>query len=511
MKFKIIYTSDVHGSILSSDYVSKKSTNKGLSRLNTYLASQNTPYLLIDNGDILQGSPLLDHHRINANNTENPAATALNHLGYRIVNLGNHDFNYGKAYLSKYLNELNADVLCANVVDLRREIELKKNIILNVEEGFKIGVIAAVTQYIPNFERKENIVDFKFLDAYETIKKEVKKIRNKVNILVVLYHGGFEKEIISGKAIGRNTKENEGYKISKIKGIDFLLTGHQHSPQVHNLKNGPKIIQTSANAINFGEIEFNVLKDKNNIWRIEKSNAKLINLDFKEDKYLKQILRNQENLTQKWLDKQIAKTDQELTIKDPLSCREKKHALFQFTNLIQTELTNSDISVASLPNEAPGFKKVITTRDVQSNYVYPNTVVKLLVTGKILRQAIEKTSEYFSLNNKKLEISKKFIYPKLEHYNYDVYDGIDYVIDVSKPIGQRLISLKYKGKDVKNTDKFTLAINNYRAVGGGEYEMFKKAKILKEYDISLANLATNYLNRHSSLKIQLVNNFTIKK
>jgi 2',3'-cyclic-nucleotide 2'-phosphodiesterase (5'-nucleotidase family) len=200
-----------------------------------------------------------------------------------------------------------------------------------------------------------------------------------------------------------------------------------------------------------------------------------------------------------------------MTIKDQLSCRQFKHPLFQFTNIIQTELTKADLSVASLPNSATGFRKKITTRDIQSNYIYPNTILKLEVTGKILKEAIEKTAEYFVLENNKIKISEKFIYPKIEHYNYDVYDGVDYILDITKPISKRLVSLKYKGKEVKDKDLFSLAINNYRAVGGGDYEMFKKAKVLKEYDISLAELATNYLKKHSKLNIKLINNFIVKK
>jgi 2',3'-cyclic-nucleotide 2'-phosphodiesterase/3'-nucleotidase len=511
MKFKVIYTSDVHGSLLSSDYPTKKSINKGISRLKTYLLAQKSPYLLLDNGDILQGSPLLDHHRQFRKIETNPAAITLNKLGYNAINLGNHDFNYGKSYLAKYLKEINAEVICANVIDKKREIKLKKSHIFKTDNGIRIGIIAAVTQYIPNFERKENIIDFKFLDAFETIKREVKNIRNKVDTLIVLYHGGFEKEITTGKLIGRPTKENEGYKISKIKGIDFLLTGHQHVPQVHNLKDGPLIIQTSANATDFGEVEIDFYRNEKNIWKIKKAIAKLIKIDFKEDKEIIKILNKQETETQKWLDIPIALTEQEMTIKDQLSCRQFKHPLFQFTNIIQTDLTKADISVASLPNTATGFKKNITTRDIQANYIYPNTILKIEVTGKILKQAIEKTAEYFVLENNIVKINKKFLYPKIEHYNYDVYDGVDYVLDITKPISQRLISLKFKGKAVKDKDVFSLAINNYRAVGGGDYEMFKKARVLKEYDISLADLATNYLKKHSKLSIKLINNFLLKK
>ena len=41
--------------------------------------------------------------------------------------------------------------------------------------------------------------------------------------------------------------------------------------------------------------------------------------------------------------------------------------------------------------------------------------------------------------------------------------------------------------------------------------MFKKARVLKEYDISLADLATNYLKKHPKLSIKLINNYLVKK
>jgi 2',3'-cyclic-nucleotide 2'-phosphodiesterase/3'-nucleotidase len=60
-------------------------------------------------------------------------------------------------------------------------------------------------------------------------------------------------------------------------------------------------------------------------------------------------------------------------------------------------------------------------------------------------------------------------------YNFDVVSGADYTIDLSRPVGGRIISLSVRGKPVSDTDSFTLALNNYRRSGGGGYAMLKDA------------------------------------
>jgi 2',3'-cyclic-nucleotide 2'-phosphodiesterase/3'-nucleotidase len=502
-KIKIIYTSDVHGSILSYDFSANKSNHQGLTKLSQYLKTLKSPYLLLDNGDVLQGNVVLEYHLKTNKSKLNPATKAMNLLNYHYATLGNHDFNYGLTHLNNHINNLNAKIICANVLDEKGNNLYAPHAILELN-GLKIGLIGAVTHYIPNFEKKENIAGLVFKDAYQSIKEQVVLIRNKVDAVIVLYHGGFEKEVLSGKPIGRPTSENQGYKISKIKGVDVLLTGHQHVPQFYNLEAKKSIIQTGLNAVDFGVIN---LEFKNK--KLEKVKAELVKNDGKDDLIFNKKFTALKQATNKWLDVSLSKTKNKLKINDPLSCRIKKHLLFQYINELQVKLTNADISAASLPNYAPGFNSKITRRDVESNFVFPNSIIKLEITGKILKDALEKTATYFERSGQAIVISKSFLSPKVEHYNYDVYDNITYEIEVDAKVGNKIKNLKYKDKPVLPTQKFTLALNNYRANGGGDYFMFKGAKVLKEYDVTIASLVIEDLTNKPDLTLKLIENFKV--
>ena len=82
------------------------------------------------------------------------------------------------------------------------------------------------------------------------------------------------------------------------------------------------------------------------------------------------------------------------------------------------------------------------------------------------------------------------------NYNYDMVDGVDYTIDLNKPIGQRITKLIYQGKKVENNDEFTISLNSYRALGGGDFDMLKDAPVIQNDSIDFADLVTNYLSKH---------------
>ena len=107
---------------------------------------------------------------------------------------------------------------------------------------------------------------------------------------------------------------------------------------------------------------------------------------------------------------------------------------------------------------------------------------------------------YFLNKGGQVVVNDEYIYPKNKCYNYDFYYGIEYVIDLNKPKEDRLLSLKYKGKDVKDDDKFSLATNQYRALGGGGFWMFKAKKIKKSIKTPINRLIISYLKELKYLK-----------
>ena len=169
-RIRLLATSDVHGYIYPYDYADQSEAEYGLARLNTLITSlrdENT--LLIDNGDILEGSPLSFYHFHEHKDDVSPMTKVLDAMEYDFINLGNHDFNYGEEALLRHLDNMHAPLLTGNVLYKGKPLGLT----YAVKElaGKKIVLFGVVTHYIPNWEKKQNIKHFKFPDALETAKK----------------------------------------------------------------------------------------------------------------------------------------------------------------------------------------------------------------------------------------------------------------------------------------------------------------------------------------------------
>ena len=123
-------------------------------------------------------------------------------------------------------------------------------------------------------------------------------------------------------------------------------------------------------------------------------------------------------------------------------------------------------------------------------------MVTLEVDGKFLRQYLEKAASYFAIDDGELVVSNAYYTPRFQPYNYDMVDGIDYTFDIRNDVGNRVISILYQGNEVKGDDLFTLTVNNNRAAGGGGYDMFRDAKIIKEDNINIDEEVIAYLKEN---------------
>ena len=476
-KIKVIYTSDVHGHILASDYTSKQRASLGLSRLSSYLKSVREPYIYIDNGDILQGSPFVDVAR--KKGYKNPCATALNILGARYVTLGNHDFNYGLEHLKDYIDSLNATLLCANVLDHGQP--LGESFSIDAIEGIRVGFIGLVTAYVPQWEQPEHIQGLTFLSAAQTAQDIIQKHRHEVDVLVVVYHGGFETHPVTLESMGRQTMENEAMAIAAIKGVDVVLTGHQHMPTL--IQQHPLLIQPAVNGQQFGVVE---IHQEGETFQCK---GELLDNTFPVDEDFEKEFKDIEEATQQWLDEPIGQVTLDMRVSDPLTLRSTNHPLTAFCHSLQRGVSDADISIVSFPNHIPGFDQHVTVRDLAATFIYDNTLCEIKIRGDQLLLAMEQTAAYFTIQDQQLQISDAFLYPKVEHYNYDLYDGVDYTIDVTKPVGQRITDCTLQGQPLNPEMYYTVVLNNYRANGGGDYSMFQSAELIKNIDTTLFQLA----------------------
>jgi len=511
-QLNVIYTSDIHGYVLPIEYSDNHQADKGLLRLlpatRTFFSRDNR--ILIDLGDTIQGSPLMYFQHLNTNIFDNPVAKLLNRADYDYFIPGNHDFNYGKDYLFDFIGSLKAKALCANIVDeCGAPVFNDKYDIKTLPNGIRVLIVGVTTKYIPNWENPNNISGMEFYDAVNTAKQIVDKYKSGVNLVICAYHGGLERELETGLEFVKDTGENQGYRIFKeIPDIDILLTGHQHRVIIY--KDGTRVVmQPGSHGSRLGviNVEFDQFKNV-----ISTKPYFLDARDFEVDPQDQKLIQDTEDANQLFLDQVIGEVvEGDLEITDPFLARRDKHPIVGFINKVQLLATGAMLSSTSLANVVSGFHKEITVRNVLSTYVYANTLAVVEITGKTLREYLEKCAEYFVLVDGEIAPNPRFSYPKLEHYNYDMVDGIDYVIDLKKPFGKRIVSLLYQERPVTDSELFTLALNNYRAYGGGDFEMLRNLRIIREIPFDVAELLINYIREQRFLHIKDQKNIVLRK
>ena len=226
---------------------------------------------------------------------------------------------------------------------------------------------------------------------------------------------------------------------------------------------------------------------------------------------IEQVAEPLNQVVETWLDQPLARVEGDMRIHDPFAARVKEVPYIEFIQRVQMASTGADISGTALfNNEGCGFGSTITMRDVVTNYIYPNTLAVLRLTGAELKAALEQCATYFSLNAQgQLMVTPRFERPKPQHYNYDMYQGIDYTLDISKPVKQRVTKLTYHGKPVVSTQTYDVVMNQYRAAGGGNFAMFGPEKVIRENQKDMTELIADYLKAHPVLKAEADHNFTV--
>ena len=215
----------------------------------------------IDNGDFLQGSPLCNY-LVSKLKSSLPLTSIYNRLGFDFGIVGNHEFNYDLPYLKQAINQLHYPVLCANIIENTQPFTGQGIHYFKVND-LTIGTIGLTTQYIPHWEQPDYIKTLTFNSAVHTLKSELPTLREKSDIVVVSYHGGFERDLDSGLPTEALTGENEGYDILSqfSDSIDVLITGHQHR-DIATIKNQTAIIQPGSKGTKVGKIVIEYTHDK---------------------------------------------------------------------------------------------------------------------------------------------------------------------------------------------------------------------------------------------------------
>ena len=482
-RLTIWFSSDIHGYLYPTNFATREPLPMGLLGMR-FPKDGNT--LVIDGGDTIQGSPMTYFAR--AAGRDLPIARAMNARKYDYITLGNHDFNYGQAYLKKYLDEIDAVCLCANVKDSSGALPVFPSAVRVMENGLRVGLIGICTDWVNRWERPENLTGLTVSDPLEAAAEAARGL--KCDVLVGIYHGGIERDLKTGRLLS-TTDENIACRICEKVPFDLLLTGHQHIGLEAGLWGKTWIVQAPSNAVGYIRVDMDD-EGRFSSWLCPVPD----HADMTEEEAA--LLRDLDA----WLDHPVGQLSRPIWPEDKIKMAAEGSAIADFFNRVQLAASGADLSCAALANVVRGFDSRVTVRDVVASYVYSNTLTVLEVTGAVLKQALEQCASYFEVEaDGHVGISEHFLLPKESHYNYDYFAGLDYTFDLRRPAGQRVTAMTRNGRPIGPDERLSLCMCNYRATGAGDFDFYRDCRVIREIQTDISELILRYLEEHPYVEI----------
>ena len=501
---KIIETSDVHGAIFPYDLKENKKTNNSLARVTTYLKEQradsNQIVFLLDNGDILQGDPVVYYYNFEKTDTIHLYADVMNYMKYDAGTVGNHDIETGHDVYDKFNKEINFPWLAANAINTTTNEPYFKPYTTVERGGVKIAILGLITPAIPQWLPEKIWSGMQFADMIETAQKWVKKIREaeQPDLMIGLFHAGVD---YTYNDQNENTYKNENASrlvAEKVEGLDLVFVGHDHSGWNIKTKNPSGkdvlILGTTAGARNVAVANYVLKYDKMcMIYDKKEITGELVDMkNYPPDSEFMARYKNNFEEAKNYVSRPVGEFTEMISSRDAMFGPSK---FVDLIHTIQLDLTGADVSFsAPLSFNAKIDKGTVYVKDMFDLYRYENLLYTMELTGQEIKDYLEFSygNWFYQMKNENdhllkfkldeagnIKYSERTKSPELEerYYNFESAAGIDYVVDVTKPIGERVAIKNFSnGNTFDLKTKYKAAVNSYRGNGGGGH-LTRGAKI----------------------------------
>lgn len=492
VRIQVLATTDLHANLLAWDYFAGKPAARGLAPLATLIREQrrrNPNTLLVDNGDTIQGTPLASLHQAAVREGRaarpDPMMAAMNALGYDAMAIGNHEFNFGLEVLHRARREAKFPWLSANTQASRGAPPFDSHIVKTVG-GVRVGVFGITTPNIPNWEQPENYLGYTFRDGVEGAREAVRKLRaEKADLIIGLVHAGL------GPKDGRSN-ENMADRIARdVAGIDAIVFGHTHNEVADLRINGVLMTQPGRWGERLSVLDFELEKEGAS-WRVTQKSARLLKVtrETPGDAGIARIAEPYHRDTEKWLESAVATAPVDL---DARLGRIEDTALVDAIHAVQLHYAQAQVSFTSLFNPRLRIPAgPVTVRQIAALYVYDNELYAVEGTGQTIKDALENSAAYYFRCPDAACSTGPLTNRSRPGYNFDMAQGVEYEVDLTRPAGDRIRNLTYRGQPVRPEQKFRIAVNNYRAAGSSGYKMFRDTPIVWKSNRPIRDLVIEY-------------------
>lgn len=492
---KIIETSDVHGALFPYDFINAREKDRSLAQVYSYVKNERAKdqsVILLDNGDIMQGQPIVYYYNFVQTDTTHILAQVMNFMDYDAASIGNHDIETGHEVYDRLRTEFDFPWLAANAIDEKTSKPYFMPYKIIERDGIKVAVLGLITPSIPKWLPPQIYTGIEFTDMIEAAEEWIAVIKEKENpdLVIGLFHAGLDENY--------NNEEGEEYLnenasrlvAKKVPGFDVIFVGHDHEGWDTTLTNiaGEKVLLLGprGSAANIAVAEIQYSDDNHSGVKINSISGYLVETDsLKADEKFIDQFKNSFDATENFVSEPLGNLNETISAKETLF---GNSAFVDLIHQIQLSISGADISLAApLSFNSSIDSGVVYVRDMFNLYKYENLLYTMRLSGKEIHDYLE-----FSYSNwfNKMEDEKdhllnfekdslgNFINSERtgsyrlasRYYNFDSAEGVDYIVDVSKPLGERvkIISMS-NGRKFDPVKEYLVAVNSYRGNGGGNH------------------------------------------
>ncbi|MFW5719291.1 MAG: bifunctional 2',3'-cyclic-nucleotide 2'-phosphodiesterase/3'-nucleotidase, partial [Halanaerobium sp.] len=506
-KLSILATSDVHQYLMPYDYMEDSEDETiGFSKIYTLIEeerSNNSNTLLLDNGDLIQGSLIGNYEYQIEPIEEGETQTiikAYNHAGYEAAAIGNHELqDYSMDFLEKAMAGADFPFLSANIMLADDEDEYYTDpytiITKNINgKDLRIGVVGFVPPQSMLWGKDHLEGNVVINDIVEQAEKVIPELADKTDLVVVLSHSGISDEPVDSS----EARENASYYIAQMDEVDALITGHQHGTfpddyedlegvdaEAGTIYDVPTIMPGSWGSA-LGVIDLEIEENKGS-WEVVGHEVRHSAVDEEVESHpeIEEIAQDIHDEVIEYVRTPIGDTERDIT---SYLSRVMDSSVTQIINDAQLwwaeeefaegEYSDLPILSAAAPfragrEDADYFTEVttggVTIGDVTDIYIYDNQIRVMELNGEQIIEWLERSAENFNRIDPDSEESQELLNSDFSAYNFDVIDGIEYEIDVTKEVGERIVNATYEGEELTSEMEFLVVTNDYRAGGGGDF------------------------------------------
>src|SRR5258706_3277075 len=496
-------TTDVHGRVRGWNYETNRADPaRGLSRAATIVDSvrRSAPgrFLLLDAGDLLQGNSLTYMAaRVSGAEVPHPVIAAMNAMHYDAAAIGNHEFNYGLPFLNLAISQAQFPFLAANARRLDGQRAYPAWTIV-VRKGVNIGIVGA-TKSGPMVWDRDNLTGRLLIgDIVPAVREAVSEVRSAgADVVVLTVHSGLDGASSYDTVRTGVPSENVAARVAReVSGLDLILYGHSHQEIGDTLIDGVLLFQPKNWATSVGVAEL-VMTRAGGHWAVGRKSSRVIQAaNHAESAEGLATTGEAHRATAAGVNQPLGRTAVKWSAD---SARVADTPLVDFILEVERHAAGSDLaSTAVFSTNASLDSGVVTAAQLQALYPYDNTLRAVRISGKQLRDYLEGSARYYPT----APDGSGSVDPTVPGYNFDIVAGADYVLDLSRPMGDRVTTLSFKGGPVAATDSFTMALNNYRQTGGGGYSMLSGAPVVYDRQQEIRQLLIDEVRRKGTIAPQ---------